>query len=232
MIAPPARRVVILSGAGLSAASGVPTFRDANGLWEGYDVLDVATPQAWRRDRALVHRFYSERRVGAARAEPNAGHHALARLQRAWGDRVVLVTQNVDGLLQRAGCAEVIEMHGSLWTQQCEHDPMHPRVPAELGAPIGRCALCDGDLRPAIVWFGEIPHHLAMIDAAVRGCDLFLSVGTSGVVYPAAGYVQLARQIGARCVEINPKPSGGPFHQTIVEGAETALPRVVDAWLS
>lgn len=226
-------KVVVLSGAGLSAASGVPTFRDGDGLWEGHDVTEVATPEAWVRDRTLVRRFYDDRRVACAAVRPNPGHLALARLQEAWGsERVVLVTQNIDGLLRKAGCTDVIEMHGSLWRLRCDRDPAHPRVAVDgRQDPEARCA-CGGWRRPAVVWFGEMPEALERIYEETTGADLFLSVGTSGVVYPAAGLAQIARRAGARTVEVNPRPSGGLFDEVIAEGSETALPRLVDAWLS
>jgi len=233
MIERPEGSVVFLSGAGLSAASGIPTFRGAGGLWEGYDVTQVATPEAWAADPALVRRFYDARRAAAAGVKPNAGHEALARLQRAWGpDRVKLVTQNIDGLLQRAGAVEVIEMHGALRELRCEDSESHPHVPvAGAQDPNAVCALCHAPLRPAIVWFGEMPVHMDRIQSELFQCDLFVSVGTSGVVYPAAGFVRLARMVGARCAEVNPEPSGGPFAVVVTEGAEVALPRLVDSWL-
>lgn len=223
--------VVILSGAGLSAASGVPTFRDANGLWEGYDVTQVATPAAFRVNPTLVRRFYDERRIGCGRVSPNPGHYALAQLQRAWGERLTLVTQNIDGLLQKAGCTNVIEMHGSLWKLRCAQDEHHPRVDV-VGAqdPDARCG-CGALMRPDIVWFGEVPFFLDEIGEALYNCQTFVSVGTSGVVYPAAGFVQIARSNGAYCLEINPKPTGGDFHATIEQGSEVALPEMVAWWL-
>lgn len=228
----PDSRVVVLSGAGLSAASGIPTFRGEDGLWEGHDVFSVATPEAWFQDATLVRRFYDARRTACAAVSPNPGHEALAALQAAWGpERVRLVTQNVDGLLQRAGAKEVIEMHGSLWELQCEADPNHPRHPVQGPQDAaGHCPWCHGRLRPAVVWFGEIPRHMDRIHAALVDCDVFVSVGTSGVVYPAAGFVRIARQVGARCIEVNPAPSGGPFDDVVAEGSESALPRLVAAW--
>lgn len=226
----PALPIVVLSGAGLSAASGVPTFRDKDGLWEGHDVQDVATPEAWRRDPVLVRRFYDERRIAAATVVPNPGHEALARLQRE--RPVTMITQNIDGLLGRAGCPDAIEMHGSLWRLRCERAESHPWVPV-VGAqdPAARCA-CGGALRPAVVWFGEMPIALDRIFAAVAACKTFVSVGTSGVVYPAAGLAAEARAHGAHCIEVNPNPVGGPFHEVIAEGSEVALPRLVEAWLA
>ncbi|MDP2315809.1 MAG: NAD-dependent deacylase [Pseudomonadota bacterium] len=226
-------RVVVLSGAGLSAASGVPTFRGAGGLWEGHAVEDVATPEAWRRDPELVRRFYDARRSALTGVVPNAGHRALVRLQAAWGtERVLLVTQNIDGLLGVAGAQEVLEMHGALRKLRCSASEGHPWVDIVGDQDrTARCA-CGAPLRPAVVWFGEVPLYMPRITAALAACQLFLSVGTSGLVYPAAGFVRLARQVGARCVEVNPAPVGGPFHEVIAEGGETALPRLVAALLA
>lgn len=224
--------VVVLSGAGLSKASGIPTFRDADGLWEGHDPMQVATPEAWRADRDLVRRFYDERRTAAAVCTPNPGHKALARLQQALGARVTLITQNIDNLLTEAGCTDVIEMHGSLFHLRCEADQDHPwlrtREAQQQGA---RCAVCGHGLRPAVVWFGEIPLFMERIEAAMSTCDVFVSVGTSGLVYPAAGLVQVARLTGAWTVEVNPEPSGARFHEVLAEGSETALPGLIDGWL-
>lgn len=233
MVAAPGGSVVILSGAGLSAASGVPTFRGADGLWEGYEVTQVATPEAWFADPVLVRRFYDARRVACAEVEPNPGHHALARLQEAWGpERVVLVTQNIDGLLQKGGCVEVIEMHGSLFELRCERSEHHHRLPVEREQDPEALCYCGGRMRPAVVWFGEMPRYMERIHRALMAADLFLSVGTSGVVYPAAGFVALARRAGATCIEVNPEPTGGPFHDVVAEGSETALPALVEGWLS
>lgn len=235
----PGQSVVILSGAGLSAASGVPTFRGAGGWWQGWRATDLATPEAWARDPDLVRAFYDMRRQALEAVRPNAGHLALVRLQAAWGtDRVVLVTQNVDGLLQRAADelgvqAHVIEMHGGLSRLCCSRRrDQHPLVPV-VGAqdPQARCEACHAPLRPDIVWFGEIPQHMDEIGRALGRCALFLSVGTSGVVYPAAGFVDAARRVRARCLELNPEPTGGAFHATWAVGAEESLPRLVEAWL-
>ncbi len=224
--------IVILSGAGLSAASGVPTFRGAGGLWEGHRAMDLATPEAWQADAELVRRFYDMRRIAVEQVRPNPGHDALVRLQQAWGpERVVLVTQNVDGLLGDAGADDVIEMHGSLRRLKCEISDGHPRVAAQGAQPRDEgCELCGGRLRPDVVWFGEMPYAMGRIEATLARCRWFMSVGTSGVVYPAAGFVSAARSRGAWCVEVNPEPAGGPFHQVVAEGAETALPRLVDCW--
>lgn len=228
-------RVVVLVGAGLSAASGIPTFRGPDGLWEGHAVTDVATPEAWQRDAELVRRFYDARRLHVAGCHPNPGHIALARLQRAWGaPRVVLVSQNVDGLLEAAGALEVLDLHGSLHRLRCERSERHPVV--QVAGPQDRdraCAACGARLRPDVVWFGEVPRFLERIDDALPRAQVFLAVGTSGLVYPAAGLGRVARGWGLRTVEINPEPSGAPwFDEVVAEGSETALPRIVDAWLT
>ncbi len=230
--------VVILSGAGLSAASGVPTFRGAGGWWRGHEATRLATPEAFDADPDLVRDFYAFRRRSMAGIRPNDGHRAMVRLQAAWGrERVVLVTQNVDGLLQQAALeegieADVIEMHGTLWTVRCAMDEDHPRVPVDPDAPDprGTCAVCGDLLRPDVVWFGEMPRQMERIQGDLLRCHHFLAVGTSGVVYPAAGFVNLARHTGAACTEVNPEPTGGGFHHALAEGSEAALPRLLAAW--
>lgn len=227
-------RLVVLSGAGLSAASGVPTFRDKGGLWEGHRVEEVATPGAWLRDRALVRRFYDERRERIATVLPNPGHDALARLQTRWGpERVTLITQNVDGLLTKAGAPEVIEMHGSIMHLRCESDASHPQIQIAGAQPKSKCcSVCRRPMRPAVVWFGEVPREMDRVHHALATCTLFLAVGTSGRVYPAAGFVELAQSAGATCIEVNPKPTLGAYRNSITEQAETALPELVGAWLN
>lgn len=229
----PRTKIVILSGAGLSKASGVPTFRDADGLWHGHRVEDVASPRAWFADRPMVRDFYDGRRISCAAVLPNPGHEALARLQHAIGpSRCTLITQNVDGLIQKAGAEHVLEMHGSLWRLKCEADDDHVCVgcfgPQD---PERRCGACGSLLRPDVVWFGEMPYYMEVIQEAVYACDIFVSVGTSGVVYPAAGLSQIAKAGGARTLEVNPQPSGGAFDEVIEEGSETALPRMVLDWI-
>lgn len=226
-------RIVVLSGAGLSAASGVPTFRDKGGLWEGHRVEEVATPGAWLRDRALVRRFYDERRAQIATVLPNPGHDALARLQTRWGpERVTLVTQNIDGLLTKAGAPEVVEMHGSIMHLRCEGDESHPHLQVAGAQPKNkRCSVCKRLMRPDVVWFGEVPRELDRVHDALSNCTVFLAVGTSGRVYPAAGFVQLARSAGAVCIEVNPKPSKGPYDHVLAASAEDTLPELVGTWL-
>jgi NAD-dependent deacetylase len=196
--------LVVLTGAGISADSGLATFRGGGGLWEGHRVEDVATPAAWRRDPALVWRFYQLRRRALGTVEPNAAHLALAELARACVARDVgftLVTQNVDDLHERAG-SEVLHMHGELAQLRCERCGALvrdlERLELDVYAPCASCT--DPRLRPDIVWFGEMPYFLDEIDEALRACTHFVSIGTSGVVYPAAGFLSVAREVGARTI--------------------------------
>ncbi|HEU0311570.1 MAG TPA: NAD-dependent deacylase [Sphingomicrobium sp.] len=204
------RNIVILTGAGISAESGLKTFRGPDGLWEGHRVEDVATPEAYVRDPALVHAFYDARRARLTEVEPNAAHQALARLDAVWAGDMLLVTQNVDDLHERAGSKRLLHMHGELtsgWCLACDER-------FAWAGPMGEGAACPvcqiaGRVRPDIVWFGEMPYEMERIDRALMNCDLFVSIGTSGAVYPAAGFVQTARYCGAHCVEINLEPSQG-----------------------
>jgi len=198
------RNIVILTGAGISAESGLQTFRAADGLWEGHRVEDVATPEAFVRDPALVHEFYDARRARLGKVVPNAAHVALARLDAEWGGELLIVTQNVDDLHERAGARRLLHMHGEVlkgWCLRCNE-----RFAWE--GPMGERAACPscetvGMVRPDIVWFGEMPYEMDRIDAALREADLFVSIGTSGAVYPAAGFVQTARCYRAATLEIN-----------------------------
>ena len=206
------RNIVILTGAGVSAESGVATFRGPDGLWEGHRVEDVATPEAFKRDPALVHAFYDARRAKLGTVEPNAAHKALAKLDTEWPGELLLVTQNVDDLHERAGSNRLIHMHGELtsgWCLACDE-----RFP--WSGPMGEAAACpscsrEGHVRPDIVWFGEMPYEMDRIEESLRDCDLFVSIGTSGAVYPAAGFVQTARYCGARTLEMNLEPSLGSY---------------------
>lgn len=207
------RNLVILTGAGISAESGLRTFRAGDGLWEEHRVEDVATPEAFRRDPKLVQRFYDERRVNILAAEPNPAHRALARLDEAWaGDdrgELLLVTQNIDDLHERAGAGRVLHMHGeglSAWCLAC--DARHRWTGTLLGDP--PCPACgEAALRPDIVWFGEMPYRMDAIFTALSRADLFVSIGTSGAVYPAAGFVRQAKSHGARTLELNLERSQG-----------------------
>ena len=229
------RNIVILTGAGISAESGLATFRAADGLWEGHRVEDVATPEAYRRDPRLVHEFYDARRARLAEVEPNAAHKALARLDAEWGGDLLLVTQNVDDLHERAGSKRLIHMHGELrkgWCLACDRR-------FAWDGPMGEGASClgcgtVGQVRPDIVWFGEMPYEMERIEEALQGCELFVSIGTSGAVYPAAGYVQTARYCGARTLEMNLDPSQGSifFHETRIGRAGELVPAWVEEVLA
>ena len=197
-----ADKIVILTGAGISAESGLGTFRDAGGLWAKHRIEDVATPEGFARDPVLVHGFYNARRVQAAAAVPNPAHAALARLQRDWPGEVVIVTQNVDGLHESAG-ATALHMHGELSGALCAACGHRWTAPLEMspGQPCPACAAPTA--RPDIVWFGEMPYHMDEIEDHLLGCNLFAAIGTSGQVYPAAGFVQGAAYAGARTLELN-----------------------------
>lgn len=223
------RNIVILTGAGVSAESGIDTFRDGGGLWEQHRVEDVATPEAFARDPDLVLRFYDMRRESIQTKQPNAAHHALARLDREWEGDLLIVTQNVDDLHERAGAKRVLHMHGehlNAWCTACD-----ARVPW-TGPLIGRpaCPECGAAaLRPDIVWFGEMPYRMDAIFAALERADLFVSIGTSGAVYPAAGFVRNAREFGAETLELNLEPSQGtPWFDEARHGPASEL---VTAWV-
>ena len=205
------QNIVVLTGAGISAESGLATFRGPDGLWEGHRVEEVCTPQALARDPALVHAFYDARRAKLAEVEPNAAHRALARLDAEWPGELLIVTQNVDDLHERAGARRLLHMHGELRSALCAGcGARHPWEGRMGDAP--PCPSCGAArLRPDIVFFGEMPYEMERIDAALARCDLFVSIGTSGAVYPAAGFVQTARYYGARALELNLEPSAGSF---------------------
>ena len=204
------RNIVLLTGAGISAESGLSTFRGPDGLWEGHRVEDVATPEAFARDPELVHAFYNARRAKLAEVEPNAAHRALARLDAEWPGELLLVTQNVDDLHERAGSTRLVHMHGELVKGWCLRCNARFGWTGRMGAA-AECPSCleRGMVRPDIVWFGEMPYGMERIEEALRSCDLFVSIGTSGAVYPAAGFVQTAKYCGAKTLEMNLEPSLG-----------------------
>ena len=206
------RNIVVLTGAGVSAESGLATFRGADGLWEGHRIEDVATPEAFRRDPDLVHAFYDARRARLNEVEPNAAHRALARLDAEWPGELLIVTQNVDDLHERAGARRLVHMHGELRSAWCLACDARMRWAEDLAhrPPCLRCGAA-GRLRPDIVWFGEMPYDLDRIDRSLMEADLFVSIGTSGNVYPAAGFVRTASYVGARTIEMNLEPSAGSF---------------------
>ena len=200
----PVGHIVILTGAGVSAESGITTFRDAGGLWENHDPMKIATPEAFRRDPALVYRFYNARRHKLDEVDPNAAHRAIARLQREFQGQVFLVTQNVDDLHERGGSEQVCHMHGQLRQVLCQACGGRHIAQSKYDGGTA-CPHCHtrGELRPDVVWFGEMPYHMSQIEGQLSACDLFIAVGTSGQVYPAAGFVRQAAACGAQTLEIN-----------------------------
>lgn len=229
------RNILVLTGAGISAESGLATFRGPDGLWEGRRIEEVATPEAFCSDPRLVHAFYDERRANVATVGPNAAHLALAQLEAEWPGGFLLATQNVDDLHERAGSRRLVHMHGELkkgWCLACGE-----RFPWE--GPMGEAASCPrcgeiGRVRPDVVWFGEIPYEMDRIEEALRECDLFVSIGTSGAVYPAAAFVQTARYWGSRTLEINLEPSLGSclFEESRLGPAGELVPEWVKEMLS
>ncbi|HKX80531.1 MAG TPA: NAD-dependent deacylase [Novosphingobium sp.] len=228
------RNIVILTGAGVSAESGIDTFRDSGGLWEQHRVEDVATPEAFARDPELVLRFYDMRREAIQGKQPNAAHFALAELDHRWPGELLIVTQNVDDLHERAGATRVLHMHGehlNAWCTRCDERSRW------IGTLIERpqCPICgERELRPDVVWFGEMPYRMDEIYAALRQADVFVSIGTSGAVYPAAGFVRNARELGARTLELNLEPSQGSswFHEARHGPATEVVPEWVEEMLS
>jgi len=231
--------VLVLTGAGVSAESGIPTFRDAGGLWESHPVQQVASPQGFEDDPALVWRFYSERRAAAAPCQPNPGHHALVALERRLGDRFLLATQNIDGLHRAAGSERLVELHGNLYKTRCSRCDRPPFEDREV-YPTGKlpaCGECDAAgafalLRPHIVWFGEAldGSHMDRVDRFMRHAReqrlVFIAAGTSGVVYPAAGFVDEARRHGAETWLVNMEPADNRscFHHFVQGPSGTVLP--------
>jgi NAD-dependent deacetylase len=225
-------RVFVLTGAGVSAESGLKTFRDQGGLWEGYRVEEVATPEAWDEDAVRVWRFYSQRRTDAQNAEPNPAHRALAELEQKLGDRFFLCTQNVDDLHERAGSQRLVHMHGELFMSRCEDNcgraPFPDRAVYESAA-MARCA-CGGRIRPHIVWFGEMPLEMERIQREIDRCTVMLVVGTSGAVYPAANFVRWAGS-RVRKYYIGPEEpmNAAAFTQVVLGNAGEVLPGWVRA---
>ena len=220
--------IVILTGAGISAESGLGTFRDVGGLWDRYDLAEVATPEGYARNPGLVLDFYNARRANLLGAAPNPAHAALARLAAARD--VLLVTQNIDDLHERAGSDDVVHMHGQLMRRFCAVCGAGDPAPAVMALK-DACPACGAEaMRPDVVWFGEMPYHMDRIGAALERCALFVAIGTSGQVYPAAGFVEEARAAGAACLEINLEPSdvAGRFHDRRLGKASVEVP----AWVA
>lgn len=231
---PEYRSIVVLTGAGISAESGIQTFRDADGLWENHRVEDVASPQAFADDPVLVHQFYNLRRQQLLRdgIKPNAAHLALADLERNLKGEFLLVTQNIDNLHEQTGSGKLIHMHGELLKMRCIKTSNVYPIEADLS--VDHCCECchrPGLLRPQVVWFGEMPLAMDIIYQTLSDCDLFVAIGTSGNVYPAAGFVEQASLAGAHTVEINLEPSAveSAFDEHIYGLASIELPKFVDS---
>ena len=228
----PTDSIVILTGAGISKESGLDTFRCADGIWAKVDLEDVATSEGFRRDPALVHRFYNDRRRGLLdpAIQPNPAHAALVELERNWPGEVLIVTQNIDDLHERAGSQNLIHMHGELKKVFCAHCRTVEPWTGDLSVH-DICPTCarKGGMRPDVVWFGEMPYQMERIYGALGSCDLFVSIGTSGNVYPAAGFVAEARSAGAYTVELNLEPSLGAtrFAESIHGPATEIVPAFV-----
>ena len=227
-------RLFVLTGAGISAESGLPTFRGMNGLWRNYRVEEVASPHAWARDPKLVWEFYSERRRKHREVQPNPGHCALAALEQRLGERFFLCTQNVDRLHELGGSRRVVHMHGKIFQSRCEdgcgRPPFDDDWTLEAGQEIPRCD-CGARLRPHICWFGETPFHMDLIFEQLERATLFMAVGTSGVVYPAAAFAQAAKSHGARCYYVGPEEPANRacFDQVFLQPSGEALPTLFPA---
>jgi len=228
----PDNRITILTGAGLSAESGLHTFRDRGGIWERYDLTEVATPEAFARNPAFVLDFYNQRRRANADVRPNAAHEALARLEREYGGEVWSVTQNIDPLHEMAGARNLIHMHGEITKALCAECGHREAWGMADITPQTTCPACAtiGRMRPDVVWFGEMPYEMERIFELLEQTDLFVSIGTSGTVYPAAGFVEIAKQAGAWTLELNLEPSEGAslFHHAIQGPATQTVPAFVE----
>ena len=230
------KRIVILTGAGISAESGIRTFRDSNGLWENHDVQEVASPAGFARNPELVLRFYNQRRqqLLSDSVKENAAHKALARLEKEFSGELLLVTQNVDDLHERAGSQNLIHIHGELLKKRCIYSELASEVRTDLSVEdVCDCCSQAGTLRPHIVWFGEMPFGMERIQASLQECDLFISIGTSGAVYPAAGFVSVANQCGADTVTLNLEEAdnGSAFDRGEYGAATEIVPKFVDELL-
>lgn len=229
------RNIVVLTGAGISAESGIRTFRDGDGLWENHRVEDVATPEAFVRNPALVHTFYNERRAQLlGDVSPNLGHRALAQFEQHFSGNFTLITQNVDNLHEQAGSENLLHMHGELMKMRCQRSGKVFDCDSVTHSDMN-CECCDqkGNLRPHIVWFGEMPLYMDRIEQCLERCDLFLSIGTSGNVYPAAGFYQQAKLAGAHTVELNLEPSsnGSYFDEQHYGPATEVIPSYLETLL-
>ncbi|MFK7770060.1 MAG: Sir2 family NAD+-dependent deacetylase [Mariniblastus sp.] len=231
------KRIVILTGAGISAESGISTFRDSNGLWENHDVQQVASPEGFKQDPKLVQKFYNQRRqqLLSDSVKENTAHLALARLEREYPGEVLLVTQNIDDLHERAGSKNMIHIHGELLKKRCSRSDTVSDIRTDLSVEdICDCCSAKGTLRPHIVWFGEMPFEMERIETALQQCDLFISIGTSGAVYPAAGFANVANASGAETAMLNLEPSDNvsDFQKSNYGPATEIVPQFVEELLA
>jgi NAD-dependent deacetylase len=227
--------IVVLTGAGISAESGIQTFRASDGLWENHRIEDVATPEGFARNPQFVHHFYNSRRrqLLLPEIQPNPAHRALAQLEHEFHGEFLLITQNVDNLHERAGSRKLLHMHGELLKMRCQHSELIFDIRADISFDsVCRCCKSAGNLRPHIVWFGEMPLHMTKINSALASCDLFLAIGTSANVYPAAGFSELAHSKGARTVELNLENTGSHFVEHRYGLASLLVPDFVDELLN
>jgi len=225
-------RLVILTGAGISAESGIQTFRSDTGLWENHRVNDVATPAGFRRNPQLVQQFYNKRRKAVLAAEPNSAHYAIAKLQEHLKDRCFLVTQNIDDLHERAGSEQVCHIHGEVFKVRCTKDDSHIFKWKTDITESDRCPTCGGALRPHIVWFHEDPFEMELIDQKLETCTHFFSIGTSGNVYPAAGFPSIAKSYGAKLYHFNMvREPEYEWDKQFIGPAGMTVPEVVDGIL-
>lgn len=231
----PVKSIVVLTGAGISAESGINTFRSGDGLWENHCVEDVATLEGFARNPQLVHNFYNARRRHLLSTEirPNPAHSELARLQHEFPGEVLIVTQNIDNLHERAGSDALVHMHGELLKMRCSVSNLVFDIREDISFDsVCRCCHTPGNLRPDIVWFGEMPMQMPRIISALESCDLFLSIGTSGNVYPAASFYETAKFLGAYTVELNLDPTQSKFDEHIYGAAASIVPEFVQRLLN
>jgi NAD-dependent deacetylase len=223
----PLSSIVVLTGAGISAESGIRTFRASDGLWEDHPVEDVATPEGFERNPALVYEFYNQRRrqLLSPAIKPNAAHSALARFERQFAGDFLLVTQNIDNLHERAGSKNLLHMHGELLKMRCLNSKLVFDITEDFDVDTHcRCCRSPGNLRPHVVWFGEMPFHMQQIVKALEACDLFIAIGTSGNVYPASGFYQTAKISQAHTVELNLEATGSSFDEAHYGPATEIVP--------
>ena len=228
------RSIVILTGAGISAESGIETFRAADGLWANHPVDEVATPEGFERNPQLVYQFYNQRRrqLLSPDISPNAAHSALARFEHEFDGEFLLVTQNIDNLHERAGSENLLHMHGELLKMRCLNSKLVFDITEDLDFDTHcRCCRSPGNLRPHVVWFGEMPFHMHQINAALESCDMFVAIGTSGNVYPASGFYQTAKIRRAHTVELNLEKTGSAFDTHIYGPATETVPRFFEELL-